>query len=286
MPQTDFELNALDGLKLHGRKWAPESTPGAMVCLVHGLGEHCGRYDHVAEALNGAGFALMAFDLRGHGLSEGKRGHAKSYTVIMDDIFQLVETAKEQYPGVPVFLYGHSLGGNLVIHYALRRLPTLTGIIATSPLFRPAVKPPAWKIRLLQAMYSVWPSLTVSNGLETAALTRDVEVQHTHDEDPLIHDRVSARLAMDMLKNGRWNMAHAADLPCPMLLMHGKADRITSARASHEFALTVGDSCALKLWSACYHELHNEPGKEDVFAFALDWMSKIVTPPEQGSERT
>ena len=196
MPQIGFELNAMDGLKLQGKKWIPSSTPKAVVCLVHGLGEHCGRYGHVAEAFNNAGYALMAFDLRGHGRSGGKRGHARSYTVLMDDIFQLLETVKEQYPDLPVFLYGHSLGGNLVIHYALRRLPKLAGIIASAPLFRTAVKPPAWKIKLLRAMYGVWPSLTVSNGLETAALSRDAGVLQAYRDDPLVHERVSARLAI------------------------------------------------------------------------------------------
>ncbi|RKX39540.1 MAG: alpha/beta hydrolase [Verrucomicrobia bacterium] len=276
MPHFEFTIESFDGLKLHGQRWEPEAEPAAVVCLVHGLGEHCGRYGHVAEAFNQAGYALVSFDLRGHGRSEGKRGHAPNYTALMDDIFQLLETAKEHYPDVPVFLYGHSLGGNLVIHYALRRLPKLAGVIATSPLFRPAVKPPRWKMALLRSMVGLRPSLSISSGLETAALSRDSEVLQAYREDPLTHDRISARLAIDMLRNGEWNMAHATDLPCPLLLMHGNADRITSAKASREFALRADAACTLKIWDGFFHELHNDPENKKVLTYLLDWLDHTL----------
>ena len=274
MPCFELNIDSPDGLQLHGHRWDPDTETKAVVCLLHGLGEHCGRYGHVAEAFNQAGYALMACDLRGHGRSGGKRGHAPSYTVLMDDIFQLLEAARNRYPDVPVFLYGHSLGGNLVIHYALRRRPKLTGIIATSPLFRTAAKPPAWKMRLLKTAYNLLPTLPVSNGLDISALSRDEKVVQAYSADSLAHDRVSARLAIDMLRNGEWNMMHAADLPCPLLLMHGKADRITSAWASREFALRADAACTLKIWDGLFHELHNEPEQDQVLAYVLDWLKR------------
>lgn len=273
MPCFDFKIESHDGLKLHGQSWEPEAGTKAVVCLVHGLGEHCGRYVHVAETFNNAGYALMSFDLRGHGRSEGKLGHAPDYVVLMDDIFQLLETARERHPDLPLFLYGHSLGGNLAIHYALRCQPTLAGIIATAPLFKTASKPPAWKLFLLRAMHGLWPSLSISSGLETAALSRDPEVLQHYRNDPLVHNRISARLAIDMLHNGEWNLQHAAELPCPLLLMHGDADRITSAKASREFARRADAVCTLKIWDGFFHELHNEPGKNDVLAFIRKWMA-------------
>ena len=270
-------IDALDGLKLHIRIWAPDEAPKAALCLVHGLGEHSGRYDRLAMRLKERGYAVFAIDLRGHGLSEGRRGHAKNYTVLMDDIFQLMETAKEQYPGTPVFLYGHSLGGNLVIHYALRRLPKLAGVIATSPLLRTAMRPPAWKIKLLKIAYRLLPIFSVSAGLDLDALSRDDRIVQAYREDPLVHDRVSARLALDMLRYGRWNMARAADFPCPLLLMHGSEDRITSARASREFALRVGDLCTFKLWKGFFHELHHDPEQDDVLTYVIDWISNTLS---------
>lgn len=269
-----FKIESLDGLTLHGQSWAPDNEPRAVVCLVHGLGEHSGRYGHVAKAFNRAGYALTTFDMRGHGQSEGKRGHAKNYTVLMDDIFRVLEKIKEQHPGTPIFLYGHSLGGNLVIHYALRRLPKLAGIIATAPLFRTAVPPPAWKIYLLRTAYGLWPSLSIPSGLDVTALSRDNAVVQAYQNDPLVHGRVSARLGMDMLRNGIWNMRHASELPCPILLMHGKADRITSVKASREFAYNAGDACTLKIWNGGFHELHNEPEQEQIISYMLDWMER------------
>jgi alpha-beta hydrolase superfamily lysophospholipase len=271
---SDFDISSLDGLKLSGRSWLPDGAPRAAVCLVHGLGEHSGRYCAVAETFNRAGFALHAIDLRGHGKSAGRRGHAKSYAALLDDIYQLLEWVREHHPAKPVFLYGHSLGGNLVIHYALRRLPKLAGVVASSPLLRTAVRPPAWKLYLMKIVYGLLPGLTLPSGLDTAALSRTEAAIKQYREDPLVHGRVSARLGLDMLRSGLWNLRHAADMPCPILVMHGKADRITSARASREFALGVGDKATLKIWPGCFHELHQEPEKEEVLAYLIDWISR------------
>jgi acylglycerol lipase len=270
---SHLNIDTLDGLKLHLRTWAPDSSPKAVVCLVHGLGEHSGRYDHVAARLKKSGYATFAIDLRGHGMSEGRRGHASSYTVLMDDLFLLIEKVKEHHPDCPVFLYGHSLGGNLVIHYALRRLPKLAGIIASSPLIRTATRPPRWKMKLLHFANRLLPTFSVSTELDPTALSRNEQTVKTYREDPLVHDRVSARLAIDMMRGGRWSMARAADFPCPLLLMQGSADRITSSKASHEFALRVGDRCTFKSWKDCFHELHNEPEQDQILAYALNWMT-------------
>ena len=272
MSYFEFKIEAYGGLKLHGQGWEPDTGTKAAICLVHGLGEHGGRYAQVAEAFNQAGYALMASDLRGHGKSEGQRGHAPSYTVLMDDIFQLLETARERYPNAPLFLYGHSLGGNLVIHYALRRLPKLAGIITSAPLLRLAYTPPHWKTGLLHILHALRIHCTLPSGLDDRALSRDINVVRAYRNDPLTHNQITPNLGVDMIRNGEWNMAHAADLPCPLLLMHGDADRITSAKATREFALRAGATCTLKIWDGFFHELHNEPDKDDVLAYILDWI--------------
>ncbi|MGB2782801.1 MAG: alpha/beta hydrolase, partial [Atribacterota bacterium] len=117
MKHTEFKLKTFDGLLLFGQSWQPESKPKAVICLVHGLGEYSGRYTHVADALTLAGYALISFDLRGHGKSEGPRGHTPSYEALMKDISSLLEVTNKQFPQLPSFLYGHSLGGNLVLNY-------------------------------------------------------------------------------------------------------------------------------------------------------------------------
>jgi acylglycerol lipase len=265
---------AVDGLPLFAQEWQPKAESQAVVCLVHGLGEHSGRYAHLAAALAPAGYALLAFDLRGHGRSGGPHGHASTYEVLLDDIALLLGQAAQRFPAQPRFLYGHSLGGNLALVYTLRRQPQLAGVISTSPLLLPAFDPPAWKVALGRVLYHLWPALALSNEVNPRHLARDPAVARAYMDDPLVHDRVSARLAMDMLRAGRWALEHATQFPrrLPLLLAHGSADRITSALASHQFAGRVPGDCTLKLWDDLCHETHNEPEQEAVFGFLLAWL--------------
>jgi len=270
----EFNWSTADDLKLYAQGWTPEAAPAGVVCLVHGLGEHSGRYAHVAAALTAADYALLGFDLRGHGKSEGLRGHTPSYDVLMDDIGRLLDEATAGYPARPRFLYGHSLGGNLVLNYSLRRKPGLAGVIATSPALRVATSPPAWKLILGRAMYKIMPGMQMANGLDRSGLARDPEVGRAYGSDPLVHDRISARLALDMLQAGEWALAHAAEFPLPLLLVHGTADRLTSPRATQEFAARTSGDVTLKLWEGFYHETHNEPEKAQVLAFMIDWLQR------------
>ena len=273
MQHFEFGWQTEDELQLYAQGWQPETEPKGLVCLVHGLGEHSGRYEHLTAFLSQAGYALLAFDLRGHGKSEGQRGHAPGYEALLDDIAHLLEEAAVRYPDCARFLYGHSLGGNLVIEYALRRHPPLAGVIATGPALRPGFEPPAWKLTLGKIMYNLWPTLTMSNELDRQGLSRDPEVVRAYNEDPLVHDRLSARLGMDMLQSGLWSLEHAAEFPLPLLLMHAGADRLTSAQASREFAAQAGNRCTLRIWDGFYHEIHNEPEKEEMFGYLLEWLT-------------
>jgi alpha-beta hydrolase superfamily lysophospholipase len=272
MHHFEFRWKAEGSLELFGQGWQTEGQSKATISLVHGLGEHSGRYSHVAQCLNQAGYVLIAFDLRGHGKSLGKRGHSKSYGVLMGDIAQFLKETETRYPGRPHFLYGHSLGGNLVLNYALRHCPQLAGVIATGPGLRPGFVPPAWKVALGKAMYNLWPSLSMANGFDREGFSRDPDVLRAYNNDPLVHDRVTAHLGVDILRSGQWAVDHAPEFPLPLLLMHGGADRITSAQATQEFAARAGDCCTLKIWDGFYHEIHNEPEKEQVFAYLLGWL--------------
>ena len=272
MLHFNFTINTQDGLKLHGQGWAPVAEAKAVVCLVHGLGEHSGRYDPMAEAFSQAGYALLAFDLRGHGRSEGRRGHAPGYAALMSDIEKLLQEAAGRYPHLPCFLYGHSLGGNLAIYYVLNNRPNLAGIIASAPLLRLAYNPSQWKSGMLRGMRALRINLSIRSGLDDTALSRDLNVVRNYRNDPLTHDLISARLAMDMLRYGEWNLNHASEFSLPLLLMHGDGDRITSAAATAEFAKKADRFCTLKIWEGFNHELHNEPEKQGVFDYVLEWM--------------
>ncbi len=277
MPHFEFEIIADDDLKLYGQGWEPDGGTKAVVCLLHGLGEHCGRYDHMAKAFNQNQYALLAFDLRGHGKSEGKRGHAPNYTLLMSDIEKLLNKAAMRYPDRPCSLYGHSLGGNLAIYYVLRKRPNLTGVIASGPLLRLAYRPSVWKNGILRGMQAIRLNFSMRSGLDDTALSRDLDVVRNYRNDPLTHDLISARLAMDMIRYGQWNLNHASEFYLPLLLMHGEADQITSATATAEFAKKVAHGCTLKIWENFNHELHNEPEQQQVFDYVLEWMRRQGT---------
>ncbi len=257
---------------LFAQAWQPPAPKG-VVCLVHGLGEHSGRYGWLAEALNAAGFALLAMDLPGHGRSEGKRGHWSGYEDTLDAMGLLLQRAETEFPDLPRFLYGHSLGGNLVLNYALRRdTSPLRGVVASSPWLRLTMKPPAYKIWLARTAGRLLPSFVQPNGLRAEDLSHDPAVVQGYEADPLVHHNISAALFLQTHEAGQWAMAHAGELSVPLLLMHGTADPITDPEASREFCERAGEWCTLRLWPDMYHEVHNEIGREEVYQALIAWL--------------
>lgn len=276
MKTFEWEWTSFDGLKMYAKGWTPEKEPKGVICLIHGIGEHAGRYAHVGAALTAADYALLGFDHRGHGKSGGPRGHTPSYDALMDDMASFIQQARERYPGKPCFLYGHSMGGNLVINYALRRKPDLKGVIATDPFLRLAFAPPAIKVTLGRVMNNIAPGFTQTSGLETAALSHDQNVIDAYTRDSLVHDKISARLFVGLFDSGQYALDHASEFPLPMLLMHGTGDRLTSSDASRQFAESAPKYVTTEFWDGWFHEIHNEPEQAKVFAKMVDWLDAQV----------
>jgi alpha-beta hydrolase superfamily lysophospholipase len=275
MQQRDFSMKTRDGINLFAKQWRPDGKVKASIVLVHGLGEHIGRYEHVAEALTTAGYALTGSDLRGHGKSDGIRGYSTSNKAVMDDIEQTIKIAQADFPGVPTFLYGHSLGGNLVLYYSLTRKPEIQGVIATSPGLGVAKPLPPALLILTRMLYRLAPSVKINNTLDTAGLSRDPEVERKYLSDPLVHPFISPRLALDMFNNGDYCMEHAAEFPLPLLLMQGTGDRLVSPEKTRRFALAAPmDKVTYKQWDGFYHELHNEPEKADILKVMVSWLDQ------------
>lgn len=262
------------GIKFHVQGWEPDVSPRAVLALVHGHGEHIGRYAHVGKALTDAGYALVGFDARGHGRSTGPRGHTPSYNALMDDISAFLSTLETKYPGLPLFLYGHSMGGNQVLNYALRRHPPIRGVIATGPWLSLSFDPPPIKVILGKFMNNVFPSFTQASGLATTGLSHDPEVVRNYDNDPLGHNKITARLFFGIYESGLWALEHASELSLPLLLMHGGADPVTSPEASRQCAAKAGGEVTLRIWDGLYHEIHNEPEKGEVFEVMIEWLDK------------
>ncbi len=265
-----------ENLKFYVRNWVPDNKPKAVVVLVHGHGEHIGRYDHVGQAFTRAGYTLTAFDLRGHGRSGGPRGHTPNYEALMDDITDFLALVTARFPMLPVFLYGHSTGGNLVLNFALRRKPDVVGVIATDPWLKLAFDIPAFRLILARVMDKIAPGFTQNSGLETAAISRDPEVVKAYITDPLVHEKITARFFVSIYEAGLWAIEHAPEFPVPLLIMQGTGDRLTSSQANREFAERAGKIATWRAWEGWYHELHNEPEKAKVLKVMIDWMDQCL----------
>jgi alpha-beta hydrolase superfamily lysophospholipase len=262
-----------DGLELYHQGWIPEDAPRGVVLLVHGLGEHSERYRHVGEFMTANGLAMLTFDLRGHGRSAGARGHTPSFEKFMDDIDLLFAEAQQRYPGKGRFLYGHSLGGILVLNYVLRRKPALNGVISTSAGLRTALEEQKLKVGLARVFGSLLPGVQLPTGLDPAAISHDPEVVDRYRNDPLVHAQASFAMAKYTLQAIDWAYEHASEFPAPLLLMHGSGDQLAYPRGSKEFADLVPGDCTLKIWDDLYHELHNEPQKDAVLSYVLSWIN-------------
>jgi acylglycerol lipase len=274
---TETESNTNEDITFYMQGWEPEGKPKAVVCLVHGIGEHTGRYAHVGKAFNDAGYALFGFDMRGHGKSGGPRGHFPSLDVVMQDIRQFVEFQKQNHPGLPVFLYGHSLGGLMTLAFTIQYGQELTGVIATGPALRSALQEQKVKVTLARMLGTIIPRVTISSDLGVEGLSHDQAVVDAYVNDPLTHDKTSLGLGKTALTAIDVCFERAKEFKPPLLIMHGKADKITYASGSEDFAKLVGETnkdVTLKLWDGMYHEIHNEPEKEEVFKVIIEWMDK------------
>jgi alpha-beta hydrolase superfamily lysophospholipase len=273
MKHYEMKWNAKDGLEIFAQAWEPTVIQSkAVVCHVHGLGEHSSRYAHVAEALGKEGFIFLTYDLRGHGRSDGTRGHINSIEEFMQDIDLLLEQAKTRYPGLPVFLYGHSLGGIQVLHYGLTRKPEVKGVIATGAGLKTALEQQTMKLLAVKVLGVLTPNTSIVSGLDVNALSRDQSVVQAYIQDTLVHDKATLGFGKNMLGVVHWTLKNAGKFSLPLLLLHGKEDAIAFPSSSMEFAASLKEKCTLVLWEGAYHELHNEPEKDEVFKTMTLWM--------------
>ncbi|MCU0455013.1 MAG: lysophospholipase [Bacteroidales bacterium] len=269
----EYSIVLKNGMVLRGVISAPGGIPKAFILFVHGLGEHIGRYDHWTSYLRSSGIGFTGVDLPGHGRSDGARGHIGSYALTDEMIGILNEHICKTFPGIPVFIYGHSLGGGIVLDHLVRRKPSFRGAIVTSPWIKLAFQPSRFKILLAGTMRHILPGLTQPSGLVVDHISHDSEVVQRYNSDPLVHDRISVSLFHNAMNAAAGALRNARQLEIPLLLMHGSSDMICSPEGSLEIA-SATDRAELKIWDGGYHELHNELFKEDVFSYLLNWMTK------------
>ncbi|WP_224491169.1 alpha/beta hydrolase [Robertkochia flava] len=272
MKHEGFEFTC-HGHKLFGQSWSADQ-PRGLVVLVHGMGEHGGRYSSsLVPDLVSAGFVVFATDHFGHGHSEGKRGYCPGYEAVLDSVEMTLELAGKSHPCLPVFLYGHSMGGNVVLGYTMKRKPAVKGVVSTSPFLRMAFEPPAWKMAMGKILRNLIPSLTMPSGLNPEHISRDPREVKKYKEDPLVHEKVSPNFVFPFLKAGEWILAHPEEMGVPLLLCHGTGDQITSHWATKALAKQMGKA-DLELFEGGYHELHNDYGKEEMKSRVVQWLEQ------------
>lgn len=278
MKRKDFEFK-IAGLLLKGQSYTPKN-PQATVVLVHGMGEYARRYERtVVPALLEKSIAVVSYDQFGHGKSQKKKGHHPGYDHLLDAVEYAIHKAESLFPSKPVFLYGHSMGGNVVINFTLRRKHHLTGTIATSPFLRLAFDPPPWKMTFGKLIDKIFPSLTMPNELDLEYLSKDPVEIEAYKNDPMIHDRVSTRYSLELMQTGEWAILHANSLNTSMLLLHGTKDRITSSLASKEFADNSKGMVTFLAIENGYHELHHDLEKTFVLNKICEWIEELITKP-------
>ncbi|MBW6501795.1 MAG: lysophospholipase [Bacteroidales bacterium] len=269
----EFNIRLSNGQILRGIIKSPGEHLRAVILLIHGLGEHVLRYNQWAEMFNARGIGFAGVDLPGHGRTDGRRGHIKSYGLIEELINTLINESRKTFPGVPVFLYGHSMGGGIVLDYILRKKPKVKGAVVSSPWLRLSFEPDKIKQVIAAVMKFIMPGLVMSSGLIPSQLSHDNSQVEDYTNDPLVHFRISVALFYGTIRAAVQSLANSAELATPVLLLHGSDDPITSPEGSRRFAEKT-ELAEFRLFEGGFHGLHYETFREEVFTVIIDWIEK------------
>ncbi|HEU5210563.1 MAG TPA: alpha/beta hydrolase [Longimicrobiales bacterium] len=248
--------------------------PRAALVVVHGLGEHSGRYERFAQAMTASGVSTYAFDQRGHGVSEGRRGHADRFDVLLQDLDRFVrEVSGLVDVRLPMFLLGHSMGGLVALRYLEEYDARFRGGIVLAPWLGTSAEIPRWKTTMAGVFTRVLPSIPIRNGIDTNALSRDPEVVRAYREDPLVHDRITPRLFTEASVAMGAVQRRGDRIRTPLLLMVPDADRIVDAQRTLAFARSLPpDDVTIRIYPGHYHELLNEPDHAATIREVRDWL--------------
>jgi alpha-beta hydrolase superfamily lysophospholipase len=266
-------IKSADGTKLAYRAW-PKAGANITFAVVHGLGEHAGRYARFAEAMANHGMSTFALDLRGHGESEGQRGHVDSWSQWTDDVSAFVKHV-EGLAGTEVVPLGHSFGGAALLSTVLSgKLPNSKRFAVSSPALKLRLQAPAWKTAVAPFASKIVPRLALDNEVDPAAVSRIPEVVAAYRDDPLVHSRISSRMYTEWQNATVDILARAAQIKIPFLILAGTADPLIDPQGSrrlHELAPSLSE---LHLLDGRYHEPFNDLGSDEVFQVVADWVHR------------
>jgi len=266
-----------DGLQLFYQLWRPRDREKAALCVAHGLGEHSGRYSNLVEKLVPLGWGIFALDHRGHGKSQGKRGHVSSFAQYTDDLDAFIDLIQSKSKG-PLFLLGHSMGGLISLSYAILHPDKIKGVVSSGAALKLAVEVPKFKEKLGRFMSRVWPTLSLDNELDPNMLSHDADVVDAYKNDPLVHTKVSARWFTEFVAQIDWAHKNAHKLRVPCLILQGGDDRIVHPDGSRKFFENVqSEDKEFKLYDGLYHEIMNEIRKDEPLSDIARWLDEHLS---------
>jgi len=259
--------------RLFRQTWLPDTDARAAVLLVHGLGEHSSRYEHVAEHLTGRGFAVYTLDHYGHGKSDGRMGYVERFSVYLDGVSALLGRMQTEQPQLPLFLVGHSMGGLIAAGFLLEHQAAFQACVLSGPAIKSEQAPPAVVIALIRLISALAPTVPLIQ-LDATGVSRDQNVVDEYVNDPLVHHgKLSARLISEMAGAMKTTLASASEIKLPIIFMHGEADILTAPSGSEEmFKKVSSPDKTLKIYPGLFHEIFNEPEKETVLADMSSWL--------------
>ncbi|MFT3737503.1 MAG: alpha/beta hydrolase [Breznakibacter sp.] len=268
-----YSLICKSETRLYAQNCIPHKDYKAVICIIHGIGEHSGRYEHWYKLFCDNNIAVISFDLRGHGLSEGKKGTIAHITDFWDDIDCVITQTDLGKKRIPFFIYGHSMGGNVALSYVANNKDSVTGIIVSSPwlsLTNPLPSSIDW---LVQRLDRVFPHLTFRNGIKSSQLVSDSQEIINRKNDKLVHPFISIRLYNQMQESAKKLMAAPHQINIPLLVLHGESDQVTNPRASKEFASRAPNATYIGYPNGL-HELQNGPNSHMAFNDITTWIDQ------------
>lgn len=268
-------------MQLH--EWhRPVESPRGAVALVHGAGEHCGRYEHVAGHLNRSGYAMLGQDLPGHGRSPGHRGHISRFDDYLPVVDSLLGRLNELYPDVPQFLYGHSMGGLIAVRWLQTQAHErgLQGIVLTSPSLELALPVSPALVRVAGLLDRLAPTLRVAPEIPARTVSRHPDVVASYGSDQLVIRRATVRWGMEFQRGMEAARTGPAEFRAPTLILQAGADQLVSAKATREFAKRLrAPRKEYREFDGYYHELHNEPERDEILAIITSFLDSTLDAP-------
>ena len=268
-------FKSIDNIKLYEQYWEPEKEAKAIVLIIHGYAEHSNRYIHVADFLTANGYIVASFDLRGHGKSEGPRTYINSFSEYIDDLNKFILRVKSKYENTPMFLLGHSMGGAIVALLSLSLKEDVKGIIFSSPALKISDEISPFLVKISGIIGKLFPKLPTIK-LDSNALSRDKEIVKKYHDDPLVYNGgIPARTGSEINKTIKIIQNQMNVISVPLLIIHGTQDKLSDPEGSKLLYNRVSSTDKkLKLYDGLYHELMNEPEKEQVLQDIVDWLEQ------------